>query len=395
MTVPVRAIAALSLAAGVSGMALRVADPMLPRLAQDFGTSLGQVAQVVTAFAVAYGLAQLVFGPLGDRFGKFRVIAWACGASALTSRACALAPGRAGLTAARLAAGATAAAVIPLSMAWIGDVVPYAQRQPVLARFLIGQITGMALGMWLGGFAAEHLDWRTPFLALAAAFGLLALGLVQVQRRVPAAGARPAPSAARPRLRAEFGAVLALPWARVVLATVFLEGAALFGAFPFVAAHLHQRFGVSLATAGGLMVGFAAGGLLFALGARWWVARLGERWLVTAGGATVAAMLVVVALAPAWGWTPPAFVAMGLGFYMLHNTLQTQATQMAPERRGAAVAAFAGCFFLGQSAGAAAGGALVGRVGTAALLAGAGVAVLGVALQFNHRRRHHTVAAAA
>ena len=67
MTVPVRAIAALSLAAGVSGMALRVADPMLPRLAQDFGTSLGQVAQVVTAFAVAYGLAQLVFGPLGDR----------------------------------------------------------------------------------------------------------------------------------------------------------------------------------------------------------------------------------------------------------------------------------------------------------------------------------------
>ena len=103
----------------------------------------------------------------------------------------------------------------------------------------------------------------------------------------------------------------------------------------------------------------------------------------------------MVALAPAWGWTPPAFVAMGLGFYMLHNTLQTQATQMAPERRGAAVAAFAGCFFLGQSAGAALGGALVGSIGTAALLAGAGIAVLGVALQFNRRRRHHTVAAAA
>ena len=44
--------------------------------------------------------------------------------------------------------GATAAAVIPLSMAWIGDNVPYERRQPVLARFLIGQITGFSLGVW-------------------------------------------------------------------------------------------------------------------------------------------------------------------------------------------------------------------------------------------------------
>jgi MFS family permease len=160
--VPVRAIVALSLAAGVSGVSLRVTDALLPRLAHDFGIALGQAAQVVTAFAVAYGLAQLLFGPLGDRFGKFRIIGWACAASALTSLACALASGPGTLVVARFVAGATAAAVIPLSMAWIGDVVPYDQRQPVLARFLIGQISGMALGVWLGGFAAEHLDWRAP-----------------------------------------------------------------------------------------------------------------------------------------------------------------------------------------------------------------------------------------
>ena len=44
-------------------------------------------------------------------------------------------------------------------------------------------------------------------------------------------------------------------------------------------------------------------------------------------------------------------LAAGLGFYMLHNTLQTQATQMAPEARGSAVTLFASMLFLGQSAG--------------------------------------------
>ena len=134
--VPVLAIAALALAAMASGISLRLADPLLPRLSREFGISLGEASQVITAFAVAYGLAQLGFGPLGDRFGKYRVIAWACAASAVTSLACALAPGHHALLAARLAAGATAAAVIPLAMAWIGDVVPYERRQPVLARSL-------------------------------------------------------------------------------------------------------------------------------------------------------------------------------------------------------------------------------------------------------------------
>jgi predicted MFS family arabinose efflux permease len=42
---------------------------------------------------------------------------------------------------------------------------------------------------------------------------------------------------------------------------------------------------------------------------------------------------------------------MGLGFYMLHNTLQVQATQMAPAARGTAVSLFACSLFFGQSTG--------------------------------------------
>jgi len=387
--VPVWAIAGLALAAMASGISLRLADALLPRLASEFSVSLGEASQVITAFAVAYGLSQLFFGPLGDRFGKYRVIAWACMASALTSLLCGLAGSHGGLMLARLAAGATAAAVIPLSMAWIGDVVPYERRQPVLARFLIGQITGFALGVWAGGYAAEHLDWRTPFFGVAAFFLFVGLVLQWLRRRVPAAGAAGTrhTGAAPVRTIDEFRAVLAKPWARMVLLAVFCEGASLYGPFAFIAAHLHLRFGLPLSTVGALVMLFALGGLGFALAAQAFVRRFREAALVRGGAVLMAAALVAVAVAPAWWWAMPACALMGLGFYMMHNTLQTQATQMAPERRGAAVAAFASCFFLGQSAGVALAGAVVGRVGTTWVLASGAVAVLVVAGNFNRQRR--------
>lgn len=75
MLLPRGAIVALSVAAFGSGMSLRVMDAMLPRLAAEFSLTLGAAASVITAFAVAYRLAQLLFGPLGDRFGKYRVVA--------------------------------------------------------------------------------------------------------------------------------------------------------------------------------------------------------------------------------------------------------------------------------------------------------------------------------
>ena len=388
--IPVLAIAGLSLAAGASGVSLRLADALLPRLAQEFSISLGEASQVITAFAVAYGLSQLLFGPLGDRYGKYRVIGWACAASAVTSLLCALAQSHAALLAGRLVAGATAAAVIPLSMAWIGDVVAYERRQAVLARFLIGQITGFAIGVWAGGFAAEHLDWRTPFFAVAAFFLAVAGVLHWVRRGLPAAAVAPrtaAPGNLLQRTRAEFGAVLAQPWARVVLVTVFLEGAAVYGPFAFIASHLHQRFGLPLSTVGALVMLFALGGLGFALAARWLVRWLGEAALVRAGSVLMAGALALLAAAPAWGWAVPACALMGLGFYMLHNTLQTHATQMAPQRRGAAVAAFAACFFGGQSVGVGLAGLLVGHVGTAWVMAAGALGVLGVGWAFNQQLR--------
>jgi len=381
---PRGAIAALSLAAFASATAMRVTDPLLPRLSSEFNVPLGEAADVITVFAIAYGVSQLFFGPVGDRYGKYRVIAWAALACAVTSLACALAPSQPALLIARLTAGVTAGAIIPLAMAWIGDVTPYELRQPLLARFLIGQITGLSAGVLLGGIAADYLSWRAPFVALALWFALVGIVILAFQRRLPAHAVTTlrAEGGILARMVGELKQVLKRPWARVVLATVFTEGACFFGAFAFIAVHLHHTHQVTLTFAASAVMLYGAGGLIYALAARALVARLGETGLARRGGVLLSVSLLTVAYAPHWLLAGCACLAGGLGFYMLHNTLQINATQMAAERRGAAVSIFACCFFLGQSVGVGLAGWAVAHISTTRIISIGAAGVLAVAWNF-------------
>lgn len=388
---PPGAIVLLACAAGASAMAMRVNDALLPQLAGLFGVPLGTAAQVVSLYALAYGATQLLWGPVGDRVGKYRAVAWAVLACALASAVCALAQDFGQLRAARIVAGALAAAIIPLSIAWLGDTVAYEHRQATLARFLMGQILGLAAGVWLGGVAADHLGWRAPYAVLTGVYAAVGAGLLAGLRR-PGLAAAPRPGAP-PSLAAtlaELGTVVRARWVQVLLGVVFLEGALTFGPLAFVATHLHTRLGLSLSVAGALLMVYGAGGFIYALAARRLVAGLGEAGLARAGALTLGTGLGGVALAPA-PWAAVAGSALaGLGFYMLHNTLQVNATQMAPHARGTAVAVFAASFFLGQSAGVTAIGRLVPVIGTGPAIGLGAVGVAGVGLGFagalNRRR---------
>lgn len=382
---PLLAIVCLSLAAGVSAMAMRVNDALLPQLAQIFGVPLATTAQVVSLYAFAYGATQVLWGPVGDRFGKYRVVAWAVLGCALASLACAFADSFAALRAARVLAGMLAAAIIPLAIAWIGDVVPYERRQPVLARFLIGQISGLAAGVWLGGVAADHLGWRTPYFVLAGLYGAVGVQLFVGLRRLPAKSAGRSGSAVSTSLArtlGEFREVFGGPWAQVLLLIVFLEGTFLFGPLAFMASHLHQRLGVSLTVAGSLLMVYGAGGFLYALGARRLVTGLGEAGLARTGAVFLCVGLGAIAAAPSWIFGVVGSLLAGLGFYMLHNTLQVNATQMAPRTRGAAVSIFAASFFLGQSVGVTMTGWLSTSVGSGVAIGLGGCALLGIGLGF-------------
>ena len=135
-------LAALATVHFCSSAMMRVCDPMLPALAQAFGVTTGRAALTVSVYAVAYGLLQLLFGPLGDRYGKRRVIGCAALGCVVGNVLALFAVSLERLVVARFLAGATAAGIIALVLAWVGDTVPYADRQPVLARFLTLSLGG-------------------------------------------------------------------------------------------------------------------------------------------------------------------------------------------------------------------------------------------------------------
>jgi predicted MFS family arabinose efflux permease len=384
---PLILIVFLSLAAGASAMGMRINDALLPQLSGLFGVPLATAAQVVSLYALAYGATQVLWGPVGDRFGKYRVVGWAVLGCALASLACALAGDFNQLRAARVLAGMLAAAIIPLAIAWLGDVIPYERRQQVLARFLIGQIMGLASGVWLGGVAADHLSWRVPYAVLTVVYAVVGVQLMIGQRRL-ASASRAAPAPLR-RTLSDISEVLRTRWAQTLLAMVFLEGACLFGPLAFIATHLHLRLGVSLTVAGSLLMVFGLGGFVYAVSARRLVHGLGEVGLARAGAVCVSAGLGCTAVAPSWALGLLGSLLTGLGFYMLHNTLQVNATQMVPRARGASVSLFAACFFLGQASGVTATGWLVANVGTGRAIGIGGAALLGIGLAFGQALSRH------
>jgi predicted MFS family arabinose efflux permease len=343
----------LGLAGFASMASMRICDPMLVVLGQEFQVSTGDASAVVSVFAVVYGVLQLFYGPLGERFGKLRVVSLAVSACALFSAITALSVNLPMLVIMRGFMGAAAAGIIPLSMAWVGDQVPYESRQETLAKLMSATVLGMMSGLWFGGFAADTVGWRSAFVLLAAMFGVAAVLLLRRLRQQAKRQAQSVPVAA-PGLWAAFrltGQLLGTPRVRWILTVTAAEGALVFGAMAFMPTHLHQQFGLSVVAAGSVMMLYGVGGLLYSQMARRWLAWLGERGLVRTG----AALVVVGLLVLAWGsgvWLGMlACLMTGLGFYMLHNTLQVQATQMAPAARGSAVTLFACSLFFGQSTG--------------------------------------------
>lgn len=346
---PTLAIALLSIAAFASAANMRVTDPLLVQLAAEFGTTVGGASIVATAFLFANGVFVLVHGPFGDRYGKMPVVTIACIGAAACCVLSALAASLGMLTLVRFLTGVASSAIIPLAIAWVGDNVSYERRQAMLARFLTGQTLGLMTGAALGGAIGDWLGWRSVFWVLAAIYVVAGAALIVVIRLRP--------DLARPSERAEGSMVgqmlrvLRRPWALTVILVVALEGGVFWGAFTFVGADLHQRFGLGFAAIGLAVAAFGAGGFLYVMVAHHLVRLLGERGLCLWGGTGLGLAFAGMALAPSAEFEFAAIVVSGVSFYMFHNTLQTHGTQMAPEARGAGMALFALCLFLGQAAG--------------------------------------------
>jgi MFS transporter, YNFM family, putative membrane transport protein len=384
---PTRSIILLAAAGFASQAQVRVTDSLLPQIATDFRTTVGVAAIVLTAYAITHGSIQFVVGPVADRFGKYRTVAIASVLAAVLVAACGTVSSLPQLAIARLATGAVAGWVIPVSMAYVGDVTPADRLQPILARYASGYILGQLFGQAAGGVLGDLFGWRNVFFTLGGMFALAAAGLIFELVANPQTRAADHRAASRRGFVADYAAILSNPFARMIILVGFIEGALAWGAFAYIGANLHLRFDLSFTLVGLTVACFGIGGLIYSGLVRLLVYRLGQIGLTIIGGFVITAAYVVLAFQTVWWLAPIAVTAIGLGFYMFHNTLQTKATQMTPEARGTAVAIFSSALYFGQTAGVAAGALVIDRLGAKPLFLGTAVAFPMLAIWFANQLR--------
>lgn len=351
----------------------RLTDPLLPAIAADFGASIGSVAMTVTAFTMGYGIFQLVYGPIGDRIGKLRVMAISLLLSAGATTACAWTGSVASLSALRFLSGMTAGAMVPLALAHIGDTVTYETRQTIIGHFLAATVSGQIVGGGLAGMFAEFFGWRLAFVA----FGVAGIA-VAVRIGVAASGILRPVAAGHEHAGITHLVLLRQTNTRVVWGAVFLEGCFALGAVPYAGASLKENFGLDYFSIGLVLGSFGVGGLIYSAAVRWLVANLGERGMVVLGGALVTSSYLLLAIASHWRLFVLALTLIGGGFFCMHSTLQIRGTELAPRARGTAMSGFSLCLFMGQGAGVFAMGYIVDGPGYAVAFAtaGAGVALI-------------------
>ena len=104
----------LALLLGLQPVTTDLYLPALPAITEGFAAGMGQAQLTLTALLLAFGLSQLVWGPLSDRFGRKPILLWGMGAYVLASVACALAPNMAWLIAGRALQGVAMGAGVML-----------------------------------------------------------------------------------------------------------------------------------------------------------------------------------------------------------------------------------------------------------------------------------------
>ena len=378
-----RLIALLALAVFSGALVTRLTDPLVTVLARDLGGTPARAALLASAFALPFALIQPILGPVGDALGKRRVMVVAIALLTVLLAACAAAPTLDSLMVLRALTGLAAGGLNPLAIALVSDTAPAEGRQVALSRLVAFAIAGQIAGGSSAALLEPYLGWRGVMLAASAMAAIGFVTLLLGGRRFPP----------EPRRRFDpWGAavgyvhIMRLPAARLLYFSVAVEGAFVFGSFPYFAQELQSRGIGSTAQAGIAVAAFGAGGLIYTAIAKQVLRLIGQNRMVLLGGVLCLLSDVTFAFAPNARIFIGAGVLLGIGMFMIHNSIQTRVADVAPRARGTAVALHAFHFFLGQTAGPLVFGLILHQAGArVAFLVGGGV-LLSLATLLARRR---------
>lgn len=365
----------LAVAAGLSAANLYYAQPLLASIAAELGTSEGTTGLIVTTAQIGYALGLALVVPIGDLIDRRRITSTLLGVATLTLIASAAAPNLAFLAVALLLVGlgsATAQVLVPLAAQLAGD----GERGRVVGTVMTGLLLGILLARTVAGAVSGLVGWRGTFVFAAVAVAALAVVLRRELPEVPPVSAEPYPRLLR--------SVLTLLRDEPELRRSALLGGLSFGTFSLfwttIAYHLAAPpFDYGDALIGVVGLAGAAGALLASV-----AGRLADRGLAFPGR-RVLSVVLTASFGILWVGRH-SIVGILVGILVLDIAVQgvqvlnqSVIYDLAPRARSRINAAYMTIYFIGASAGSAAGAFAHERSGWAGAV-GLGAALAALSL---------------
>lgn len=304
----------LSLLLGLQPITTDLYLPALPALTEGFGAPMAQAQLTLTALLLAFGLSQLIWGPLSDRFGRRPILLTGLTAYVLASVASTLSPTMDMLIVWRTVQGAAMGAGVMCARAIVRDLYTPLQGARIMSKGLSGLGVIACLCAPLGSLLSDLFSWRIALLTLAI-FGAVCLAMIAL---------RFTETAPQKNLRALEPATLVRTWLTILRHPTFLAFSALStasygGLFTFLAASSFvfiKVLGLSKTQYGLLMFSMSLAYILGTFLCRHLLPRFGVRRSVaiagglSLSGGTLMGMLALAGLHTSWAIMLPYYLFM-------------------------------------------------------------------------------------
>jgi len=340
-----------------------VIAPMMLGMAREYQTGLATIATGTSAYLLAYGLTQPIWGMWSDKLGRIRTIQYSLVIGGVADLICMINLPMNVFFGVRAVAGFGMAAAFPASLIYLSDAISNERvRQPVITRLTAGVAVGLVFGTVLGGWFIDSIGWRWIFGVI----GIISLGIAFSIRVIP----NVIPPKNNLTIKETYSSVFSNRWTSILYLLVMLEGLVILGSFALTVPALEQV--INSASISGVvtsMYGFSV------LAMSIFVSRVSKNWpalrLFSVGGASAIIGYVILAFEVSVLTVAISVFFQGIAWVFFHTTLQAWITSIKLPAKSTAISLFAGFLFLGNALGATISGVALERFGTLTLFSAA------------------------
>lgn len=317
--------------------------PLLINISNDLNLEISSAALSVTAYMLSFGLFTIIFGPLGDRFGKTKIISIAAFGTAIFSMLGAIAFNLPSLILLRAMNGAFGAGIFPVTLALVGEVVEPENRQKFIGKVMGMMFLGAASATAIGGALAYFGSWRMVYLGYGLAELILAFIMIRILPNTPSV-------IDHLNFTSVYKEALSNKKLMARVTTIMIVGYCVFGSFTYSGKLIQAKTGYSVLIVGIILTIFGAGTVFGGRMAPKVRVKIGK-WFFILTGILGSISLGILSHSVSIALICIGLFGFGLSFVFLQSTMIMKVQEALPKLRGTAMSLASFNIFVGGAIG--------------------------------------------